>query len=234
VARYADTLLSDGERIALRTRQHWFATFVDGRVPWAIFLAAIVLLILRLQAGLNEAVALVLGYVVLILLLVSLVMLARLYWAWSAQDYIVTNRRVLKVEGILNKRSADSSLEKINDAVLEQNLVGRIFGYGDLDILTASEDSVDKYRMLDKAPHFKKVMLDQKHALEADLARMPGPPMRAPVEAAAVAPAPAPPARSMSSDEVTRALGDLAGLRDRGAITAEEYEAKKQELLARL
>jgi hypothetical protein len=233
VARYADTLLSDGERIALRTRQHWFATFVDGRVPWALFLAAIVLLILRLQAGLNEAVALVLGYVVLILLLISLVMLARLYWAWSAQDYIVTNRRVLKVEGILNKRSADSSLEKINDAVLEQNLVGRIFGYGDLDILTAAEDSVDRYRMLDKAPHFKKVMLDQKHALESDLARMPGPPMRAPEPAPPAAP-PAAPVRSMSSDEVTKALGDLAGLRDRGAITAEEYEAKKQELLGRL
>ena len=47
MARYADTLLSDGERIALRTRQHWIATFIDGRVPWAIFVAAIVLLVLR-------------------------------------------------------------------------------------------------------------------------------------------------------------------------------------------
>lgn len=234
MARYADTLLSDGERIALRTRQHWFATLVDGRVAWAIFVAAIVLLVLRVQITGNEVVTLGLGYLILALLAVSLVMLARLYWAWSAQDYIVTNRRVLKVEGILNKRSADSSLEKINDAVLEQNLVGRIFGYGDLDILTAAEDSVDRYRMLDKAPHFKKVMLDQKHALESDLARMPGPPMRAPLDPAPAPPMAAAPARSMSSDEVTRALGDLAGLRDRGAITAEEYEAKKQELLGRL
>ena len=37
-----------------------------------------------------------------------------------------------------------------------------------------------------------------------------------------------------SSDEVTRTLGALADLRDRGAITPEEYEAKKRELLARL
>ena len=42
------------------------------------------------------------------------------------------------------------------------------------------------------------------------------------------------PARPMTADEVTRALGDLAGLRDRGAISPEEYEAKKQELLARI
>ena len=232
--RYADTLLSDGERIALRSRQHWFATIVDGRVPWAIFVASIVLIVLRLQLTGNEALEQGLGIIILALLVVSLAWLGKHYWSWYAQDYIVTNRRVLKVEGIINKRSADSSLEKINDAVLEQNLAGRIFGYGDLDIMTASEESVDRYRMLDQAPRFKKVMLDQKHLLEIDLVRMPSPPMRAP---ATTAPGPsAAPAggRTMSPDEVTKALGDLATLRDRGAITAEEFDAKKQELLGRL
>jgi hypothetical protein len=38
----------------------------------------------------------------------------------------------------------------------------------------------------------------------------------------------------MSSDEVTRALNSLADLRDRGAISAEEYEDKKADLLRRL
>ena len=237
--RYADTLLSDGERIALRSRQHWFATIVDGRVPWAIFLASIILIILRLQLTGNEALEQGLGIIILALLLVSLAWLGKHYWSWYAQDYIVTNRRVLKVEGILNKRSADSSLEKINDAVLEQNLAGRIFGYGDLDIMTASEESVDRYRMLDQAPRFKKVMLDQKHLLEIDLVRMPSPPMRAPATSAPATSAPATSApaanvRTMSPDEVTKALGDLATLRDRGAITAEEFDAKKQELLGRL
>jgi hypothetical protein len=33
---------------------------------------------------------------------------------------------------------------------------------------------------------------------------------------------------------VTRTLGSLADLRDRGAISAEEYEAKKADLLRRL
>ena len=233
--RYADTLLSDGERIALRSRQHWFATIVDGRVPWAIFLASIILIILRLQLTGNEALEQGLGIIILVLLVVSLAWLGKHYWSWYAQDYIVTNRRVLKVEGILNKRSADSSLEKINDAVLEQNLAGRIFGYGDLDIMTASEESVDRYRMLDQAPRFKKVMLDQKHLLEIDLVRMPSPPMRAPATSApGPSSAPAANVRTMSPDEVTKALGDLATLRDRGAITAEEFDAKKQELLGRL
>jgi hypothetical protein len=35
-------------------------------------------------------------------------------------------------------------------------------------------------------------------------------------------------------EELTRTLTSLAALRDSGAITPEEYEAKKAELLARL
>jgi len=224
VPRYADTLLADGERIALRTRQHWFATIVDGRVPWALFLASLILLALTFTLGGDSGIRTVVGYIVAVGLIVSLAWLGRHYWSWYAQDYIVTNRRVLKVEGIINKRSADSSLEKINDAVLEQNLFGRIFGYGDLDILTAADVAIDKYRMLNNAPGFKKAMLDQKHALETEFAHIPGPPLRAPGTGG----------RSMSADEVTRALGDLAALRDRGALTPDEYERKKQELLARI
>jgi hypothetical protein len=223
VARYADTLLAEGERIVLRTRQHWFATIVDGRVPWALFLASLVLLILTLQMGAGTLRD-ILGIVVAAVLVVSLAWLGKHYWSWVAQDYIVTNRRILKVEGIINKRSADSSLEKINDAVLEQNLFGRIFGYGDLDIMTAADEAIDRYRMLNQAPSFKKAMLDQKHALETEFAHIPGPPLRAPGTGG----------RSMSADEVTRALGDLAALRDRGALTPDEYERKKVELLARL
>jgi hypothetical protein len=56
-------------------------------------------------------------------------------------------------------------------------------------------------------------------------------PIATPVAAPPVAPAPAP--RS-DPDEVTRTLGSLADLRDRGAISPEEYEAKKADLLGRL
>jgi hypothetical protein len=150
---------------------------------------------------------------------------------------MVTNRRVLKVEGVFRKRSADSSLEKINDAVLEQSVLGRMLGYGDLEILTAAETSVDKYRMLAGAAQFKKTMLDEKHALEEEFLRVPAPPLRAAPVATAPADSPPPPEQAkpgMTSTEITKALGELADLRDRGAISAEDYEAKKSDLLGRI
>jgi hypothetical protein len=245
VARYADRLLADGERIALRGRQHVLATIIEGRIPWAIFVAALVLVVLTLQLE-SGFVRDLFGWIGLGLLVVGLAWLTQIYATWYAEDYLITNRRVMKVEGVLKKRSADSSLEKINDAVLEQSVLGRMLGYGDLDILTANEQSVDRYRMLSQAQTFKRTMLDEKHKLEQESFQIPAPPLRAPMPemvpaTPAPAPAPAAPAtpaepaaREMSSDEITKALGDLADLRDRSAITPEEYEAKKADLLGRL
>jgi hypothetical protein len=265
MTRYADTLLADGERVVLRSRQHWLAPLLDGRYPWALFAAGLVLIILSSALGDSPA-RTVLGYAILVDLVGSLAWLGLVYWRWWAEDYLVTNRRVIKIEGVLNKHTADSSLEKINDAVLDQNVFGRLFNYGDLDIMTATDTAIDRYRMLDQAPRFKREMLNQKSALEQEYARpmMPSPPLRAtmpteptpppiagpvarpayagvgggpaPAAAQAAAPPPGPPraALSMSPDEVTRTLASLADLRDRGAITPEEYEAKKADLLARL
>jgi len=241
LARYADNLLADGERPVLRSRQHILATFIEGRVAWAIFVAALVLVILTLQLE-QGFVRDLFSWVGLVLLLVGLGWLGYIYTEWYNQDYVITNRRVMKVEGILKKRSADSALEKINDAVLEQSVFGRMLGFGDLDILTANEQSVDRYRMLAEAQTFKRTMLEQKHNVEQETFPIPAPPLRAPapMPAAAPEPAPAPAAPAapvkpaMSSEDITKALGDLADLRDRGALTPEEFEAKKAELLGRL
>lgn len=277
--RYADSLLADGEVVVRRARQHWFSVVVDGRRGWVLILVGLLALIAGLAIRNDEGAAGTLGAVLSIVALVALVLGLLLagyqVLRWRAQDYVITNRRVVQVEGVLNKRAADSSLEKINDAVLDQNVLGRLFGYGDLDILTAAESAIDRFRMLAKAPDFKREMLNQKHALEMEVARPPSPALRAdaaPVSrqamdvppaapagasglppqsggsAASVAAAPAPPAPSGTASpaaaptgaplsdpgQVTATLARLADLRDRGAITAEEYETKKAELLSRL
>ena len=101
-------------------------------------------------------------------------------WAWRNQEYLITNRRVIKSEGIFNKQMGDSSLEKVNDARLTQSWLGRIFDYGHLDIMTASEMAetgmVNDFPMLAEPVKFKVAMLNQKERLEfPDLAPAPRP-----------------------------------------------------------
>jgi hypothetical protein len=241
---YIDGKLASGERVLRREHQHWFVLVADARYGILAIVAAILLLILRGAARTTGQFDTLIGYVVLALVLGGLVYLAWQILRWFNEEFVVTTRRVLQMEGVLNKQLVDSSLEKINDAVLTQSIFGRIFGFGDLDILTASESGISRLRMLKDADGFKRAMLDAKHELELELSGarpLPSPPLRAssgPPSGAAPAPssAPQPEARhsEMTPDELTRTLASLADLRDRGAISAEEYEAKKADLLRRL
>ena len=232
--RYADTLLADGEVVVFRSRQHALALLLDARyalVAWAVTVVAVILLAV-VQPESGSAVLNVLSWLGIVSFVVGLGLFLLQAWRWSAQDYVITNRRVLKVDGVLNKHAGDSSLEKINDAILDQNLLGRLLGYADLNILTAAEDSkIDDYHMLARPTEFKRQMLNAKNLLDDEAARrLPAPPV-----GAAVAPQPAP-APSPTSDPaaVTRTLAELKTLVDQGALTQEEYDAKKADLLGRL
>jgi hypothetical protein len=242
---YADSLLTDGEVVLRREHQHWLSLFLESRLSILLWGLGIVALIFVGWRNVGDGVDDTISIAALVIILLGVAFFVYRWWHWRTDEYVITNRRLLKVTGIINKRSADSNLEKINDAVLEVNLIGRILDYGDLDILTAAEVSVDRYRMLRHAKTFKKDMMTAKHALEYGLDARPTPPLRAQPSAATFAPPPPPPVvapppdartteRADSADEVARSLARLAALRDSGAITAEDYEAKKQELLGRL
>src|SRR5436305_3855875 len=187
MARYTDSLLTEGEVVVYRARQHWLALLIRGRSGVALVIVALLLFGLIVVArnlippqSLQETLTSGLG---LVLLVIGVLIFAYRWWQWSNQDYVITNRRLLKVTGIFNKHSADSSLEKINDAILDQPLLGRMLNYGDLSILTAAEEAVDLYHMLNNPKEFKKIMLTQKHALETEFmyvgAMPPTPPLRA-------------------------------------------------------
>ncbi len=257
--RYTDSLLADGEVVVRRARQHWLAPLVQARRAGLLLLIGALALVaglaIRDASGIAGEVGLGLAVLSVVALAGGLVSAAYHVLAWRAQDYVVTNRRVMQVEGILNKRAADSSLEKINDAVLEQNLLGRILGFGDLEVLTASESAIDRFHMLSRAADFKRDMLNQKHALELEMGRAPALPLRVDSAAwnspppdvagaaqptsmaggaASFAPPEGPRPDRADAEQIMSTLARLADLRDRGAITPQEFEAKKAELLARL
>jgi hypothetical protein len=236
---YLDKRLATGEEPLRREHQHWFVVVADARYAIFAFLGAIVLIFVS-GAIPNDDVKRIIGYVVLVLVLGGLLYLGWQILRWQNEEFVVTSRRVLQTQGVINKQIIDSSLEKINDAVLTESIFGRMFGFGDLEILTASESGISNLRMLRDADGFKRAMLDAKHELELELSGarpMPGPAIRTgpPAQPAPAPATPAPdPAPKMSADEITRTLASLADLRDRGAISADEYEAKKADLLHRI
>ena len=270
---YARNLLSRGEEVVYESRQHWFAVIAR---TWIWIVAALVGLALSVWLGTNTGAALgspevdgILTIIGIAGLIISLGFIGFVLWDWRNQEWLITTRRVMRAEGVLNKSVSDSSLEKINDARLDQSMFGRIFGFGTLDILTAAEEAggsnVADFPMIADPVQFKKAMFDQKQMLEQpDLARpryqREGPPpemqradpmppragsdrvaihgdddaIPAPAPHAAPPPTPEPAAPRNAADDLGTTLERLAGLRDKGLITPEEYEAKKHDLLERM
>ncbi|HEX5827577.1 MAG TPA: PH domain-containing protein [Candidatus Limnocylindrales bacterium] len=241
MAKYADTLLASGERVMRRAHQHWFVFVANARFAVFALLGAAVLTILSTWFGISGTLWQILGIVTLVLFVFGVLSFLWSILRFMNEEYLITNRRLIHAEGVINKKTTDSSLEKINDAVLTESVFGRMFGFGDLDVLTASEEGIERLRMLRDAKSFKKAMIEAKHELEIEVSRPTMPPLReapavpAPAPVAAPAPAPPPaPDRVDTTDEVSAALTRLGELRDQGLITPEEFEAKKQELLARI
>lgn len=65
------------------------------------------------------------------------------WWGWSSQTLIVTNQRVLLSGGVVRRWSRTVSLDRIQNVVTEQGVLGRIFGYGTVRIATAGAAEPD-------------------------------------------------------------------------------------------
>jgi membrane protein YdbS with pleckstrin-like domain len=255
--RYAQTLLASGERIVRNQRQHWLGLVARWGMGLILILVGIGVLIASTWVGgdgffgLIHTILLIGGLIVLVVGASDLLLG---YFRWENDRDVVTTRRIIQTQGFINRSAADTSLEKINDAVLEQGAIARVFGYGTLDVMTASASGINKMRFLTTPLEFKKDIMDAKHELEMGVAsgRFADAPLRAepvvtqsafgsreseevPAAPYAAAPvAPAAPAPAAPAEDVTTTLAKLADLRDKGVISAEDYEAKKAELLGRI
>lgn len=215
---YVEQLLSQGEAIVVRSRQHWIALIASALINGFIVAVAMALRIVIgnvLPLTFPEFIFDILTLVTLAIVLFGLVRFGWDVLQWWAEEYLVTNRRVIQTEGIVNKRTSDSSLEKVNDVMLVQSFFGRILGYGNLEIVTGSDVGVNNLTRLRDPISFKTAMLDAK-------ARLGG-------EAAAYAAD-----DEVSDREVPKLIQELDDLRRKGLISDAEFNDKKAKLLSQL
>ncbi len=239
---YTEELLATNEKIVYRTKQHWMAPIFGTVTGVIILVAGVVLFGFQLTLptdGFTGFLRTLAFWASLVLVVFGLARVGFSYILWWVEDYAVTNQKVVKVAGLLSKRTSGAALEKINDVVMEQGPLGRILGYGTLKVATASDTTDLVYQTMRAPADFRRAMLDQKvefeqadarHIADAVRASAPAPaavPAAAATPAAVQAPAPADPT---TEDK----LRSLAKMRDDGLITAEDYETKKADLLADL
>jgi uncharacterized membrane protein YdbT with pleckstrin-like domain len=202
---YLQRVMGTNEKIRMQTRQHWSVLIRD-----VIFEAFSIIAIIVL-------VSLVLAFIVpgaWVVILYALILFPAVSAAWDVLEwynhrYIITNRRVIQIFGVLNKNITDSSLEKVNDIKMEQPLFGRLLGYGDIEILTASELGINRFTRIAHPIEFKSNLLNAKEEMDH------------------------PERISDRSDqaEIAHAINQVSRLLKQGKITEEEFNRIKTHLL---
>jgi uncharacterized membrane protein YdbT with pleckstrin-like domain len=222
-----DPRMLTGEHLVFETKKHWFAPVADSGPAVLAIIGALILAWLQ-----SEQTTGVLGFVNRVLNLAEIALIlfgvgSIIYnvIAWRSASYTVTNRRLMGQEGLARKKETDSLLSSISDVRMRQSAIGRMLGYGDIQIMSSSgEAGTDTFTTVIGAVELKKHILEEKIALGEG-----GSVAKTPTAAPAAAPA-----AGGGQTETMATLTSLAALRDSGAITPEEYEAKKTNLLARL
>ncbi len=211
---YLNSMLGERERIIYTARQHWFLLL--SSIFLEIILILIFLAVTVTLALLFTPYALIIVVLGFALILIPIATLIRDVLSWSSHQYIITNRRVIQIAGVFDKTVTDSSLEKVNDIKMSQSALGRIFDFGDVEILTASELGVNRFSRIEHPVHFKTALLNAKEQLEGHIPEAPE------------APAPVAP------DSPAALLTQLDTLRRQGILTEAEFAEKKAHILSRM
>jgi membrane protein YdbS with pleckstrin-like domain len=143
------------------------------------------------------------------LAVVGLLVAGARYLVIQSREYVVTDRRVIRQVGILSKVSTDASLDKVNNLEMRQSLLGRLLGFGDVEVDTASEVGSTLFPQISQPAEFKRAVTSA-----ADAYRQ-----RGRMAAAPTAP--------IGIEQIRH----LKQLFDEGLISRDEYELKRRQLL---
>lgn len=272
---YDEDKLSRGEQIVSYGRRHLFYLFTSAFRAFFLFVLSVVACILILTLfpqpqgqDFNFWARNGLATIALIGAVISFVSFLISYFVWRAEQYVITNERIIHTWGIINKNEAAIPVDKINDINLYQGLVGRMVGFATIKLETGN-NSPEILDYLAKPQEFKKTLLDVKNRHYGDASDAVvgghGDPRRTPPvqqgypqyqqptpfhpqqpQPPRYQQQPVPPGdpRGYASPAAAPAGGDrqqilqtiqqLAQLRDVGAISEAEFQAKKTELMSRL
>jgi hypothetical protein len=153
------TNLKNNESVVLVTTLHWYFLLVP-------FLAVGVMMVLAVLSYIKW------NYpyeILLVLLLLGAGTIALKIFARSRDIFVLTNMRLIDEAGVFSISVKENQLDKINNVSYRQSLMGRIFGFGDVEIQTAAERGSVVYNGLNNPKEFCEALTTVQESYKQDL-----------------------------------------------------------------
>ena len=198
--------LNENEELILDIHPHWWYFAQSGGAAIATLVAWLVGTS-RIDGGFWDWVPNGLG----VFLALALVWLGWEYLQWRFTNFAITNSRVIFQQGLISKKGVEIPLERVNNVNFNQTIIERILGAGDLLIESGGQDGQQRFTDIRRPDEVQNLIQAQMDENERRTYAAMG--------------------TALTSNDVATQLEKLEGLRDRGSISAEEFDAEKRRLL---
>jgi uncharacterized membrane protein YdbT with pleckstrin-like domain len=206
---FSSKLLNEGEDVVLDLHPHWVYFIKSG----LLLLLTLALGIFMLAKGWEGA---TLGFSG-VLVLIALGWAILTYLEWVTTNFVITTDRLIYRHGVLAKHGIEIPLDRVNTVFFSQGIIERMVGSGDLVIESAGEMGRQNFSNVRKPSAVQNEIYKQMEANENrkfDRVNRGAPPAAA--------------------ESIPDQIAKLDQLRQQGALTQAEFDAKKQELLGRM
>jgi uncharacterized membrane protein YdbT with pleckstrin-like domain len=139
--------LLPGENLVMKVHQHWIFVVKSVLIPVALLILVVVsdfTFIPSLKVS-NLALFLTLGVVALALLWLIVVWIR-----WQSISYTLTDQRIKIESGVFGRQSKMIPIDRVQDCTTRQSLVGRVLGYGRVEVDAAGAQGAE---ILEHLPH---------------------------------------------------------------------------------
>lgn len=143
-------------------------------------------------------------------------------WGWiqrTASEFAVTNRRVIIKVGIIQRRTLELNLSKVESIEVEQSIWGRMFSFGDIEVI-GTGGTREQFSRIGDPLGFRKAVAE---AAEAHHDVHPDGRVAPAATAASLAPA-----------DPQERLAKAQEMLDKGLISQEEFAQVRQRILAEM
>lgn len=201
---YPAKLLNPDESVALDLNPHWWY-FAESVSSFAVSGILWLFVFGKYQDNPKPF----LTYPIGVIALATLAWVIVRYLKWRTTYFVITSDRLIFRNGVIGKSGIEIPLERVNNVNFKQGIFERIIGAGDLLIESGGEDGQQRFSDISHPDRVQNLIHTQMEENQK---------------------------RSFSVNvtgrsDVATQLEKLEGLRDRGSISAEEFESQKRRLL---
>ena len=201
---YPAKLLNPDESVALDLNPHWWY-FAESVSSFAVSGILWLFVFGKYQDNPKPFFTYPIG----VIALATLAWVIVRYLKWRTTYFVITSDRLIFRNGVIGKSGIEIPLERVNNVNFKQGIFERIIGAGDLLIESGGEDGQQRFSDISHPDRVQNLIHTQMEENQK---------------------------RSFSvnvtgGSDVATQLEKLEGLRDRGSISAEEFESQKRRLL---